>query len=123
MDTIRTVYLDSLHSTERNGSYTYDLQGGIAVPEGARVYVDNVSFTNTFSEEGTSDNNCVYLQTFESTSVKSPADNSFAFVYNGGPAKDLLHCVEVAVEQPMHLAILALTTWTDGSNTYKFSAV
>ena len=80
MDTIRTVYLDSLHSTERNGSYTYDLQGGSAVPEGARVYVDNVSFTNTFSEEVTSDNNFVYLQTFESTSVKSPADNTFAFV-------------------------------------------
>ena len=53
MDTIRTVYLDSAHSVERNGSYVYDLQGGIAVPEGARVYVDNVSFTNTFSEEVT----------------------------------------------------------------------
>ena len=47
MDTIRTVYIDSQHSTERNGSYVYDLQGGIAVPEGARVFVDNVSFTNT----------------------------------------------------------------------------
>ena len=56
MDTIRTVYIDSQHSTERNGSYVYDLQGGIAVPEGARVFVDNVSFTNTFSEEMTTDN-------------------------------------------------------------------
>ena len=57
MDTIRTVYLDSAHSVERNGSYVYDLQGGIAVPEGARVYVDNVSFTNTFSEEVTENTN------------------------------------------------------------------
>ena len=59
MDTIRTVYIDSQHSTERNGSYVYDLQGGIAVPEGARVFVDNVSFTNTFSEEVTKDNQSV----------------------------------------------------------------
>ncbi len=51
MDTIRTIYVDSSHASERNGSYNYDLQGGIAVPEGARVMVDNVSFTNTFSEE------------------------------------------------------------------------
>ena len=55
MDTIRTVYVDSQYATESNGKYTYALLGGIAVPEGARVCVDNISFTNTFSEEGDAD--------------------------------------------------------------------
>ena len=36
MDTIRTVYVDSQFAAENNGKYTYDLGGGIAVPEGAR---------------------------------------------------------------------------------------
>ena len=44
MDTIRTCYIDAANAVERNGSYVYDLQGGIAVPEGARVFIDNVSF-------------------------------------------------------------------------------
>ena len=87
MDTIRTVYLDSAHSVERNGSYVYDLQGGIAVPEGARVFVDNVSFTNTFSEEVTENNNFVYAQTFEGTQVPNPADQDFMFGYQGEPQK------------------------------------
>ena len=91
MDTIRTVYIDSQHSTERNGSYVYDLQGGIAVPEGARVYVDNVSFTNTFSEEVTEDNQFLYLKTFESTQVPDFNDQVFTFGTDGPPAKDLLH--------------------------------
>ena len=62
MDTIRTVYIDSQHASERNGSYIYDLQGGIAVPEGARVMIDNVSFTNTFSEEVTEENKWAFLK-------------------------------------------------------------
>ena len=66
MDTIRTCYIDAANSTERNGSYVYDLQGGIAVPEGARVFIDNVSFQNQFSEEISEENQFVYLQTFES---------------------------------------------------------
>ena len=34
-----------------NGTATDDLvYGCVTVPEGARVYVDNISFTNTFSE-------------------------------------------------------------------------
>ena len=39
MDTIRTCYIDAANAVERNGSYVYDLQGGIAVPEGARVFI------------------------------------------------------------------------------------
>ena len=56
MDTIRTCYIDSSNAKESNGSYVYDLVGGIAVPEGARVFIDNVSFCNTFSEEISEEN-------------------------------------------------------------------
>ena len=76
MDTIRTCYIDSHNAKERNGSYVYDLVGGISVPEGARVFIDNVSFTNTFSEEVAEENQFVYLQTFESDSVTDLSDES-----------------------------------------------
>ena len=122
MDTIRTVYIDSQHSTERNGSYVYDLQGGIAVPEGARVFVDNVSFTNTFSEEMTENNQFLYLQTFESTQVKDFTDQQFVFVADT-PKKDLLHSIEVVAMQKIFEAHLAITHWTDGTNSYVFAAL
>ena len=48
MDTIRTLYIDAANSTERNGSYVYDLVGGIAVAEGSRVFIDNVSSEPVF---------------------------------------------------------------------------
>ena len=77
MDTVRSLYIDSANAKERNGSYVYDLVGGIAVPEGARVYIDNVSFTNTFSEEVSEENQYAYLQTFESDSVTDLSDQSY----------------------------------------------
>ena len=123
MDTIRTVYIDSQHSTERNGSYVYDLQGGIAVPEGARVFVDNVSFTNTFSEEMTADNQFLYLETFESTQVPDFADQVFTFGTDGPPAKDLLHSIEVVAMQRILEPNLAITHWTDGTNSYVFATL
>ena len=122
MDTIRTLYLSSATAQEKNGTYTYDLKGGIAVPEGARVFVDNVSFTNTFSEEVTEDNRVLYLQAFESSSVSDPGDKDFTFAYNGIPAKDLLHSNEVVLQQPFLQANLPSTTWSDGTTTYKFTA-
>ena len=76
MDTVRSLYIDSANAKERNGSYVYDLVGGIAVPEGARVFIDNVSFTNTFSEEVSEENQYAYLQTFESDSVTDLSDES-----------------------------------------------
>ena len=106
MDTIRTVYIASQHSTERNGSYVYDLQGGIAVPEGAQVFVDNVSFTNTFSEEVTKGNQFLYLETFESIQVPDFTDQVFAFGTDGPPAKELLHSVEVVPMQKIFEANL-----------------
>ena len=63
MDTVRSLYIDSANAKERNGSYVYDLVGGIAVPEGSRVFIDNVSFTNTFTEEVSEENQYAYLQT------------------------------------------------------------
>ena len=122
MDTIRTVYIDSQHSTERNGSYVYDLQGGIAVPEGARVFVDNVSFTNTFSEEVPQDNQFLYLQTFESTQVQDFTDQPFVFL-GDVPKKDLLHSLEVVAMQRIFETNLAITHWTDGTNSYVFRNV
>ena len=117
MDTIRTVYLDSAHSVERNGSYVYDLQGGIAVPEGARVFVDNVSFTNTFSEEVTEDNQFVHVQTFESTQVKDLANRDFLFAYHGQPKQDLLHSTQVRVTQPIFKANYTTKRSTTTSTT------
>ena len=49
MDRIRTVYLDSSYAEEVNNEFQYNVIGGLSVPEGSRVYVDNISFTNTFS--------------------------------------------------------------------------
>ena len=49
MDTIRTVYLDSAYAEETLNGFQYKVIGGLPVAEGSRVYVDNISFTNTFS--------------------------------------------------------------------------
>ena len=43
------------------------------------------------------------------------------FGYQGEPQKDLLHCPELIVTQPLLKANLPITTWTDGTTTYKFS--
>ena len=118
MDTIRTCYIDSHNAKERNGSYVYDLVGGIAVPEGARVFIDNVSFTNTFSEEVAEENQFVYLQTFESDSVVDLSDENFVFSYAGDPKKDLLHSDQVVALQPILRSNLTSTPWTDGTTQY-----
>ena len=80
MDTVRSLYIDSANAKERNGSYIYDLVGGIAVPEGARVFIDNVSFTNTFSEEVSEENQYAHLQSFERDSVNDLSDQSYFLI-------------------------------------------
>ena len=80
------------------------------------MFVDNVSFTNTFSEEMTKDNQFLYLQTFESTQVPDFSDQVFTFGTDGPPAKDLLHSVEVVPMQKIFEANLAITHWSDGTN-------
>ena len=40
---LHSLYIDSNYATKDAGNrYTYDLVGGVTVPEGARVYVDNI---------------------------------------------------------------------------------
>ena len=63
MDTIRTLYVDSTHASEKDGRYTYDLVGGISVPENSRVYVDNISFVNKFSAHIDDNSDELYVQT------------------------------------------------------------
>ena len=123
MDTIRTCYIDAANAVERNGSYVYDLQGGIAVPEGARVFIDNVSFQNQFSEEVSEENQFAYLQTFESDSVKDLSDESFVFSYAGDPKKDLLHSDQVTALQGILRSNLTSTQWTDGTGVYNAHVV
>ena len=49
---LRSLYIDSTFAKKDvSHRYQYDLDGGIAVPENSRVYVDNISFTNTSSEK------------------------------------------------------------------------
>ena len=43
MDRIRTLYLDSAYAEETNNGFQYNVTGGVSVPEGSRVYVDNIS--------------------------------------------------------------------------------
>ena len=52
MDTIRTLYADSENAVEKaDKSFVLEIPGGISVGEGARTYMDSVSFTNVFSEK------------------------------------------------------------------------
>ncbi len=55
------------------------MQGGIAVPEGARVFADNVSFRNTVSEEVTDNDKWAYLKVFEQVDVPDVRDQALAF--------------------------------------------
>ena len=49
MDTIRTLYVDSAYAEEDLNGFHYNIIGGMSVAEVSRVYVDNISITNTFS--------------------------------------------------------------------------
>ncbi len=88
MDTTRTVYIDRHHATERNISYVYDLQGGIAVPEGARVMVDNVSLPTPFLT-GHQENKWTFLKAYKPGTVLDIRDKDYSFSLDGGPRKVL----------------------------------
>ena len=61
MDTIRTAYIDSAYAEETTpGNFKYNIVGGLSVPEGARCFIDNISFTNTFSNVIGEKNNQVF---------------------------------------------------------------
>ena len=67
MDTIRTVYLDSAYAEENLNGFHYNIIGGLSVAEGSRVYVDNISFTNTSSNVIGDNNDQVFLKTATNT--------------------------------------------------------
>ena len=121
MDTIRTVYCDSQHARERNGTYILDLQGGIAIPEGARTMVDNVSFTNTFSEEVTEENKWVYMKTFEEGTATDVRDKDWGFAWDSGPQKKNAMHGNVQVRQGLYQPVLSRTRWKDGTTELTFS--
>ena len=62
MDTIRTLYLDSAYAEESLNGFQYNVIGGLPVAEGSRVYVDNISFTNTFSNNLNDKNDQVFFE-------------------------------------------------------------
>ena len=90
MDRIRTLYLDSAYAEETNNGFQYNVTGGVSVPEGSRVYVDNISFTNTFSNNLNDDNDQVFLQTATNTAKVTPADRTYNWSYTGFPTDRLL---------------------------------
>ena len=90
MDRIRTVYIDSAYAEEAGGVYQYNTIGGMSVPEGSRVYVDNISFTNTFSNSITAKNDQIFLKTETNTSKVTPADRTYDWTYAGVPTDRLL---------------------------------
>ena len=77
-----------------------------------------MSFTNTFSEEVSEENQYAYLQTFESDSVVDLSDENFVFSYAGDPKKDLLHSDQVVALQPILRSNLTSTPWSDGTTNY-----
>ena len=98
----------------------YNLQGGIALPEGARVFVDNVSFTNAFSEEVTEENKWAYLKTFKPGSAVDIRDRLFSYSWQAGPRKNTMHG-KVQIKQNLFMPILSRTHWKDGTTVLKFS--
>ena len=58
--------------------------GGISVAEGARTYIESVSFTNVFSEK-VSENDELYVRTLTNKSLRDPSDATFAWSYSGTP--------------------------------------
>ena len=113
MDTVRTIYCDSENATVKaDKSFVLDIPGGISVAEGARTYIDAVSFTNVFSEKVTDKNDEVFVQTLTNKSLLDPADASFAWSYSGTPfAQGLQGTYDVA--QPRSTARLETSLWQD----------
>ena len=81
---LRTLYIDSNFATkDSNNRYTYDFVGGVAVPENSHVFVDNISFTNTFSEKVDEKSNELYVKTRSHNNLRDPSDVLFNWTYNG----------------------------------------
>ena len=72
------------------GQYTYNVTGGVQVPEGSRVYLDNISFTNVFSDSITAKNDELYIETSVNSGQVPPADTTYDWTYAGVPTDRLL---------------------------------
>ena len=62
----------------------------MSVAEGSRVYVDNISFTNTFSNVIGDNNDQIFLKTATNTAKVTPADRTYNWSYTGFPTDRLL---------------------------------
>ncbi len=56
-----------------------NIVGGISVPEGARIYVDNIAMTRNVCEEVSDADKWVYLQTFEQVDVPDVRSSTLSF--------------------------------------------
>ena len=75
---LRSLYIDSnFAKKDASNRYQYDLVGGIAVPENSRVYVDNISFTNTFSEKVDDNSDELYVKTLKHKNLRDPKRREF----------------------------------------------
>ena len=81
---LRSLFIDSnFAKKDASNRYQYDLVGGIAVPENSRVYVDNISFTNTFSEKVDEKSNELYVKTRTHNNLRDPSGVLFNWAYSG----------------------------------------
>ena len=110
---LRSLYIDS-NFAKKDVSHRcqYDLVGGVAVPENSRVYVDNISFTNTFSEKVDEKSNELYVKTRTHNNLRDPSDVLFNWTYNG-VLNDHLLAGTYAIKQHYFFADLSTiaTTW------------
>ena len=80
------------------------------MPENSRVYVDNISFTNTFSEKVDDNSDELYVKTRKHKDLRDPSGVGFSWTYNGVLA-DHLFAGTYAIEQHYYYADLTATTW------------
>ena len=121
MDTVRTLFIDSAHAAESGNRYKLNIVGGISVPEGARTYVDNVSFTNTFSEEVGDITDELYVQTHINDTMLDPTGKTFNWSWSGAP-KDHLVAGSWTLWQKFRTCDLASVAWT-GGGAFSMTAV
>ena len=82
--------------------------------------IDNVSFTNTFSEEVTEENKWAFLKTFTPGTALGIRDQSFGFGWDGDPKKNRLHG-SVGVKETLYTPSLSRTYWNDGATGITFN--
>ena len=118
MQTTRTLFVDSLYATEHDGTYNLNIPGGISIAEGARLFVDSISFTNTFSEAVDAKSDELYVKTLVNKGVLNPSSNTFAWSWqkeDGTVAEPTEQTMEGKYDLSSHkwLCDLGKVEWTD----------